>query len=295
MIDEKFDTSEKVSVMESAEPVGAPEYEPRQRKRMALALVLLIVALALVLIKNREFWFPSSPVAESETEDQESTPAKPQSQAQGSTQQKHIAPANKSGTKSKKHSVPAPKSADVESHLAPVIMNRAVLPPLEVEVVAGDEHRTLRPGSNSVKLDLQPKTAPQTGNGGELASVKNPAAGNESGPTTNAAERERLSPESTEADRVKLSPDTAHALSRPVNPDYPLLARQMKVQGSVMLQALIGQDGGIQALRVISGPAILAEAAREAVKQWRFKPYYQSGRPVETEARITVNFTISTN
>ena len=80
-----------------------------------------------------------------------------------------------------------------------------------------------------------------------------------------------------------------------MNPDYPLLARQMKVQGSVMLQALIGQDGGIQALRVVSGPAILAEAAREAVKQWRFKPYYQSGRPVETEARITVNFTISTN
>ena len=62
-----------------------------------------------------------------------------------------------------------------------------------------------------------------------------------------------------------------------------------------MLQALIGQDGAIQALRVVSGPAILAEAAREAVKQWRFKPYYQSGRPVETEARITVNFTISTN
>ena len=295
MIDEKFDASEKVGVMEPAEPVVAPEYEPRQRKRMALALVLLIVALALVLIKNREFWFPSTPVAESETEDQESTPANTQSQPQGSPQQKHIAPANKSGTKSKKHSVAAPKSADVESQLAPVIMNRAVLPPLEVEVVAGDEHRTLRPGSNSVKLDLQPKTAPQTGTGGELASVKNPAAGNESGPTTNAAERERLSPESIEADRVKLSPDTAQALSRPVNPDYPLLARQMKVQGSVMLQALIGQDGKIQALRVVSGPAILAEAAREAVKQWRFKPYYQSGRAVETEARITVNFTISTN
>lgn len=289
MIDEKFDASEKISVMEPLEPVVAPEYDPRQRKRMALALVLLIVALALVLIKNREFWFPSSPVAESETEDQESTPANIQSQPQGGTQ-KHIAPANKSGTKSKKHSVAAPKSADVESQLAPVIMNRAVLPPLEVEVVAGDEHRTLRPGSNSVKLDLQPKTAPQTGNGRELASVKN-----QSGPTTNAAERERLSPESMEADRVQLSPDTAHALSRPVNPDYPLLARQMKVQGSVMLQALIGQDGGIQALRVVSGPAILAEAAREAVKQWRFKPYYQSGRPVETEARITVNFTISTN
>src|SRR2546422_447057 len=87
MIDEKFDASEKVSAMERAEPVVPPEYEPLQRKRMALALVLLIVALALVLIKNREFWFPSSPVAESETEDQESTPANTQSQPQGSPQQ----------------------------------------------------------------------------------------------------------------------------------------------------------------------------------------------------------------
>jgi len=45
---------------------------------------------------------------------------------------------------------------------------------------------------------------------------------------------------------------------------------------------------------VLSGPAILSAAAREAVKQWRFKPYLQAGQPVETEARITVNFTIST-
>jgi protein TonB len=68
----------------------------------------------------------------------------------------------------------------------------------------------------------------------------------------------------------------------------------MKVQGSVILQALIGRDGSIQDLRVVSGPAILAAAAREAVKQWRFKPYLQDGSPIETQARIIVNFTIST-
>jgi protein TonB len=73
-----------------------------------------------------------------------------------------------------------------------------------------------------------------------------------------------------------------------------MLAREMKVQGAVILQALIGTDGGIQDLRVLSGPAILATAAQEAVRQWRFKPYLQNGVPVETEAKITVNFTIST-
>ena len=69
----------------------------------------------------------------------------------------------------------------------------------------------------------------------------------------------------------------------------------MKVQGVVSLQALISREGTIQELQILSGPAILAAAAREAVKQWHFKPYLLNGTPVETQARITVNFTISTN
>jgi len=79
-----------------------------------------------------------------------------------------------------------------------------------------------------------------------------------------------------------------------VQPEYPVLAKQMKVQGAVVLQALIGREGSIQDLHVVTGPAILAAAAQEAVRQWHFKPYLQNGQAVETEARITVNFTIST-
>jgi len=92
-----------------------------------------------------------------------------------------------------------------------------------------------------------------------------------------------------------MSSDTAEVVSRPVRPDYPLLARQMKVEGSVILQVLIGRDGLIQNLHVLSGPPILASAAEEAVKQWHFKPHYQGADAVETQAKITVNFTISTN
>ncbi|MGH9496893.1 MAG: energy transducer TonB, partial [Candidatus Sulfotelmatobacter sp.] len=76
---------------------------------------------------------------------------------------------------------------------------------------------------------------------------------------------------------------------------YPMLARQMKVQGSVILLAMIGREGMIQDLRILSGPPILSGAAREAVKQWHFKPHYEGSQAVETVARITVNFTISTN
>jgi protein TonB len=94
---------------------------------------------------------------------------------------------------------------------------------------------------------------------------------------------------------VQISRDTADLVRTSVRPGYPLLARQMKVQGSVILQALIGKDGTIQDLRVVSGPPILASAAQDAVRQWHFKPHYQGSEAVETQAKITVNFTISTN
>lgn len=91
------------------------------------------------------------------------------------------------------------------------------------------------------------------------------------------------------ADRVQMA-----AMKAPlVDPSsYPLLAGQMSVQGSVLMQALIAADGVVEDLRVLSGPTILVSAAREAVRQWRFKPYLQNGKPVETQARVTVNFTI---
>ena len=65
------------------------------------------------------------------------------------------------------------------------------------------------------------------------------------------------------------------------------------LQGTVILQAMIGSDGAIQDLKVLSGSAILAAAAEQAVRQWRFKPYLHDGVSVETETKITVNFVIS--
>jgi TonB family protein len=76
------------------------------------------------------------------------------------------------------------------------------------------------------------------------------------------------------------------------HPPYPLLTQATSIQGSVLLQALIAADGAVEELRVISGPTILVSAARQAVQQWRFKPYLLNGKPVETFARVTVNFAI---
>jgi periplasmic protein TonB len=78
-----------------------------------------------------------------------------------------------------------------------------------------------------------------------------------------------------------------------VKPTYPPLARQARIQGSVVLQAVIAKDGSIQNLRLVSGHPMLAPAAIDAVKQWRYKPYFLNGEPVEVETQITVNFTLS--
>jgi protein TonB len=158
------------------------------------------------------------------------------------------------------------------------VITRTALPPLQVEVVAGDRHSDVLPQNNALQLDMQSA-------GAELAAARTaetPAVSGGAAPADSA-------------DRVSLSFATREALSHSVKPGYPLLARQTKVQGAVLLEALISREGAIQDLRVLSGPPILATAAREAVKKWRFKPYYEGNRPVETAARITVNFTISTN
>jgi len=156
---------------------------------------------------------------------------------------------------------------------------RTVLPPLDVEVVAGDSHRNLRPANNSVKVDLQRGAAPSR------ARTSAPAA----------IEPEEPAQVVKAAERVEVSANAADLVTHSVKPGYPTLARQMKVQGSVIMLAVIGRDGLIQELRLLSGPPILAGAAQEAVRQWHFKPHYIGAEPVETQAKITVNFTISTN
>jgi len=94
--------------------------------------------------------------------------------------------------------------------------------------------------------------------------------------------------------RVRVSQGvTQGLLIRKIQPNYPPLARQARIQGSVLLQAEISKDGAIENLHLISGHPMLAPAAIEAVKQWKYKPYILNGEPVEVETQITVNFTLS--
>jgi protein TonB len=258
------------------------ENDQRQRRRMVIALVMLLVALGMVLIKDRDFWFPSSDVADSEVVD-DSMPAPTTENATADSTPAAAVP-RAPVVRKRARSTPPPAKRDATpaaSSAAGVTSTRAVLPPLSVVVVAGGQSQVVKPAASpSVKVELKNGTAPQPVSDVSRAAAELAAAAKV--------------PASPAGDRVEMSTDTRQALTRPVRPEYPLLARQMKVQGAVVLNVFIDKDGAIQNVSVLSGPAILADAAREAVKQWRFKPYYQDGQPVETQARVTVDFTIRT-
>ena len=250
---------------------GAPIAPVNQQSRLVIALVVLLVALAAVLIKDRQFWFGSeSTIVDA---DYVQPTVAPQAVPAATTQAATQTPTKPAETKTpapvhtakKQVAVAATPLAPAKPADAPaVVSNRTALPPLDVEVIAGDSHHKVHPGSNSKKLEITNPAAP-------VARQAAPVAA----PATNAAQRERL--------------------AEAIPPSYPPLAQHMNVQGSVVLEALIAADGSVQNLRKLSGPAILATAAQQAVRGWKFKPVFQNGMAVETKATITVNFSILVN
>ncbi len=94
--------------------------------------------------------------------------------------------------------------------------------------------------------------------------------------------------------RVRVPARVAEAnLVYDVAPKYPPEAGEARIEGTVVLLALIGKDGTVEDVRVERGLPVLAQAAIEAVKKWRYRPYLLNGEPVEINSQITINFTLS--
>jgi protein TonB len=85
---------------------------------------------------------------------------------------------------------------------------------------------------------------------------------------------------------------TAAAIITQTRPVYPALARQARIQGNVVLHAIIDKEGKVAQLEVMSGHPLLVQSALDAVKQWRYKPTQLNGDPVEVDTTITVTFTM---
>jgi protein TonB len=82
-------------------------------------------------------------------------------------------------------------------------------------------------------------------------------------------------------------------LIKKITPLYPPLAKQARISGTVRFTALIGIDGSIQALQLVSGHPLLVPSAQDAVRQWMYKPTLLNGNPVEVITQIDVNYTLS--
>jgi periplasmic protein TonB len=100
-------------------------------------------------------------------------------------------------------------------------------------------------------------------------------------------------PKPTAPQRIKQGGNvTAASIITQTRPIYPPLARQARIQGNVVLHAIIDKDGRVAQLEVVSGHPLLVQAALDAVKQWRYRPTLLNGEPVEVDTTITVTFTM---
>jgi protein TonB len=135
------------------------------------------------------------------------------------------------------------------------------------------------------EAELPPETAaPETGYGSTTSLF-------DLGTAPAEAVNRPAEPVITERIRLGGNVEEAKLMAR-IQPVYPVLAVQTRTQGNVILHAIIGKEGDVSELQVVSGHPLLVEAALGAVRQWRYRPTLLNGLPVEVETTITVSFVL---
>ena len=92
---------------------------------------------------------------------------------------------------------------------------------------------------------------------------------------------------------VRVSEMQLGELVRRVLPEYPIIAKQLRIQGSVLLLATVGRDGRVEHVEAVKGPPLLVQPAMRAVEQWKYRPYLLNHEAVEVQTQITVNFVLN--
>jgi TonB family protein len=95
-------------------------------------------------------------------------------------------------------------------------------------------------------------------------------------------------------DSINVSPtEMAGNVLTKVPPKYPEEAKKERIQGTVLLNAVIGKDGAVEELTVASGPKELQQSSLDAVRQWTYKPYLLNGNPTEVKTTVSVIYTLA--
>lgn len=178
---------------------------------------------------------------------------------------------------------------------APEVVKR--VRPIETEMVGGQLRTPTRiPSKIAMIREEQPPPAVSPGGviGGVPGGIPGGQLGGVIGGIIGSTSNVNVVPKPAPALRVRVSQGVS--VGRLINkrePVYPQLARSARVQGQVVLTAIISKDGTIQDLRVLSGHPLLIQAALDAVRQWQYKPFLLNGEPVEVETTVTVIFTLT--
>jgi periplasmic protein TonB len=166
---------------------------------------------------------------------------------------------------------------------------------IQTDIVNG-ELRTPTKIPQKIKMIQEDEAPPAMASAGVVGGVPGGIPGGSMGGVIGSvlSSTPTVAPHIATPTRVRVSSGVSSGLLiRRVNPTYPPLARQARIQGTVILQAQISKDGSIENLTLVSGHPMLAPAAIEAVKQWKYKPYLLNGEPVEVDTQVQVNFTLA--
>ncbi len=165
---------------------------------------------------------------------------------------------------------------------------------MQSEVING-QLRTPTKIPEKIQMIKEEEAPPDLGAGGVPGGVPGGIPGGSAGGVIGGIISQQANiPKVATPQRVRVSSGVSTGLLiKKVQPNYPALAKQARIQGHVLLQAEISKDGTIQNLQLISGHPMLAPAAIEAVRQWRYKPYLLNGEPVAVETQVDVIFSLS--
>ncbi len=203
----------------------------------------------------------TKPAAQVSSQISNTQPAKPSS---NTSPEKSADKTDKTSEKSEKSSASA-KNSEAAAEVAPLLVKNEAPQPPPAPVAE-------TPAPEAPSMDVAASDASKNALSGIVSSV--PA--NVPKPSGQA---------------IKVSQGVSQGLLiKRVNPTYPPQAMSARIQGSVLLDAHIGKDGSITSVKTLSGDAVLAGAATDAVKQWKYKPYYLDGQAIDIETQITVNF-----
>jgi len=174
-----------------------------------------------------------------------------------------------------------------------------VMKQMETDLLAGGQLLTPTKIPQKVEIIKEEALPPMTGASGVVGGVPGGIPGGQLGgviggivnATSNLQYVPKLQP--VVPQRVRISQGvTAGMLVHKVEPPYPPIAKAARIQGNVVLKAIIDRDGNIQDLQLMSGHPMLVPSAIHAVRQWRYRPYLLNGQPVEVETTITVIFAL---